>query len=89
MKADYFEGYRHLKLSRDDKGVLIAEIHSNGGAFIAHERCTAHTEFVDAFYRIGQDRAEQDCHRYRGRRQFPIGDVDWSLPSEMLADPGL
>jgi hypothetical protein len=25
MQADYFGVYRHLKLSRDDKGVLVAE----------------------------------------------------------------
>jgi hypothetical protein len=29
MQADYFAAYRHLKLSRDDKGVLVAEFHNN------------------------------------------------------------
>jgi len=47
MQADYFAAYRHLKLSRDDRGVLIAEFHNNGGAFIMNAQ--AHTEFVDAF----------------------------------------
>jgi hypothetical protein len=55
MRADYFAAYRNLKLSRDEKGVLVAEFHSNGGAFIMTAQ--SHTEFVDAFHRIGQDRA--------------------------------
>src|SRR5258708_16977682 len=51
---DYFAAYRSLKLTRDADGVLVAEFHSKGGPF----RFTAqdHTEFVDAFYRIAQDR---------------------------------
>jgi hypothetical protein len=35
LQANYFAAYGHLKLSRDDKGVLIAEFHSNGGAIIS------------------------------------------------------
>ena len=34
LQADYFAAYRHLKLSRDAKGVLVAEFHSNGGPYI-------------------------------------------------------
>jgi hypothetical protein len=34
LEAEYFAAYRNLKLSRDDKGVLVAEFHSNGGPFI-------------------------------------------------------
>src|SRR5260370_11013669 len=51
---DYFAAYRSLKLTRDADGVLVAEFHSKGAPF----RFTAqdHTEFVDAFYRIAQDR---------------------------------
>ena len=56
-QADYFVAYRNLKLSRDAKGVLIAEFHSDGGPFIMNAQ--AHTEFVDAFHRIGQDRANK------------------------------
>jgi hypothetical protein len=31
LQADYFATYRNLKLSRDAKGVLVAEFHSDGG----------------------------------------------------------
>jgi hypothetical protein len=48
LQADYFAAYRNLKLSRDDKGVLVAEFHSDGGPFIMDAH--AHTEFVDAFH---------------------------------------
>jgi hypothetical protein len=34
LEADYFATYRNVKLSRDVKGVLVAEFHSYGGPFI-------------------------------------------------------
>ncbi|PYU33393.1 MAG: crotonase, partial [Acidobacteria bacterium] len=34
FQSDYFNAYRNLKLTRDDKGVLVAEFHSNGGPCI-------------------------------------------------------
>ena len=40
-----------MKLSRDDKGVLVAEFHSDGGRFVMTSQ--SHTEFVDAFHRVG------------------------------------
>jgi enoyl-CoA hydratase/carnithine racemase len=54
LQADYLAAYRSLKLTRDSEGVLVAEFHSNHGplTFTAQD----HTEFVDAFYRIAQDR---------------------------------
>lgn len=53
----YFSASRSLKFTRDAQGVLVVEIHSNGGphTFTAQD----HTEFVEAFYRISQDRANQ------------------------------
>jgi hypothetical protein len=57
FQSDYFTAYRNLKLTRDDKGVLVAEFHNNGGPFAVS--APAHTEFVEAFYRISQDRANK------------------------------
>jgi enoyl-CoA hydratase/carnithine racemase len=56
-QRDYFDDYRSLKMTRDSQGVLVAEFHTNGGplTFTAQD----HTEFVDAFYRIAQDRANK------------------------------
>src|ERR1700737_4229034 len=54
VKANYFDAYRSLKLTRDATGVLVAEFHSKGGPFTFTAQ--DHTEFVDAFYRISQDR---------------------------------
>src|ERR1700745_2801618 len=50
----YFTAYRSVKLTRDTQGVLIMEFHSDGGplTFSASD----HTDFVEAFYRISQDR---------------------------------
>jgi enoyl-CoA hydratase/carnithine racemase len=50
----YFTAYRSVKLARDAQGVLVVEFHSNGGplTFTAPD----HTDFVEAFYRISQDR---------------------------------
>src|SRR5262249_56560288 len=55
IQPDYFTAYSSLQMSRDTQGVLVVEFHSNGGplTFTAQD----HSEFVDAFYRIGQDRA--------------------------------
>src|SRR5437667_9878169 len=55
LQDGYLAEYRSLKLTRDSEGVLVAEFHSNDGpcTFTAQD----HTEFVDAFYRIAQDRA--------------------------------
>jgi enoyl-CoA hydratase/carnithine racemase len=53
----YFAIYRSLKLTRDAQGVLVAEFRTNGGplTFTAQD----HTEYLDAFYRIAQDRANK------------------------------
>jgi enoyl-CoA hydratase/carnithine racemase len=54
-QTSYLSSYRSLKLTRDANGVLLAEFHTDGGPlnFTAQD----HTEFVDAFYRISQDRS--------------------------------
>jgi hypothetical protein len=56
LQADYFAAYRHLKLSRDDRGVLVAEFHSDGGPFIMNAQ--AHTEFL-SMPLIGSDKTER------------------------------
>jgi enoyl-CoA hydratase/carnithine racemase len=85
LQADYFAAYRNLKLSRDDKGVLVAEFHSDGGPFIMNAQ--AHTEFVDAFHRIGQDR-ENKIVIVTGAGGNFIGDVEWPSFGD-VADPGV
>jgi enoyl-CoA hydratase/carnithine racemase len=57
FQNDYFGVYRSLKLTRDSSGVLTAEFHTNEGPFTFTSQ--DHTEFVDAFYRIAQDRANK------------------------------
>src|SRR6478609_3528083 len=53
-QADYFTAYHYVKLTRDANGVLIVQLHTNGGPCIMTAQ--THTEFVEAFYRISQDR---------------------------------
>lgn len=57
LQTDYLSAYRSLRLARDAKGVLVAEFHSSGGPFTFTAQ--DHTEFVDAFYRIAQDRGNK------------------------------
>jgi len=86
LQDDYLTAYRSLKLTRDSEGVLVAEFHSNNGPFTFTEQ--DHTQFVDAFYRIAQDRANKiviltgaggrlySLHRFfvfRQRRDPPLG----------------
>src|SRR6267378_1256604 len=53
----YLNTYRSLKLTRDAEGVLVAQFHTDGGPFTFTAQ--DHTEFVDAFFRIAQDRANK------------------------------
>src|SRR5579872_4452141 len=84
-QADYFSSYHNLKVARDATGVLVAEFHSNGGPFVMS--APAHTEFVDAFYRIGQDRANKIVILTGAGGEF-ITDVDWSSFGD-VTDPGV
>jgi enoyl-CoA hydratase/carnithine racemase len=85
LQSNYFTDYHNLKLTRDDKGVLVAEFHSNGGPFVMSAK--AHTEFVDAFYRIAQDRANKIVILTGAGGEF-ITDVDWSSFGD-VTDPGV
>lgn len=57
LRDKYFDAYRSLMLSRDDDGVLIVQFHNDDGPIIFTAQ--DHTDFVDAFYRIAQDRANK------------------------------
>ena len=57
LESNYLAAYRSLRLNRDSKGVLVAEFHTDGGPFTFTAQ--DHSEFVDAFYRIAQDRANK------------------------------
>src|SRR5258705_6847396 len=75
VKANYFEAYRSLKLTRDADGVLLAEFHTEGGPFVFTAQ--DHTEFVDAFYRIAQDRANKIVILTGASGEF-IPEIDFS-----------
>jgi enoyl-CoA hydratase/carnithine racemase len=84
-QAAYFSQYRSLKLTRDESGILIAQFHSEGEPF----KFTAqnHTEFVDAFYRIAQDRSNKVVILTGTGGDF-IPDIDFSSFGN-VADPGV
>ena len=85
LRDDYLNAYRSLNLTRDTSGVLVVEFHSNGGP------CTFsalhHTEVVDAFHRIAQDRANKIVVLTGAAGDFIIG-VDWGSFGD-VADPGV
>jgi len=83
LQDDYFAAYRSLKLTRDAQGVLVVEFHSNGGPLTFTAQ--AHTEVVDAFYRISQDRANKIVILTGAGGEFITG-VDW-LSFGNVADP--
>jgi enoyl-CoA hydratase/carnithine racemase len=84
-QTDYFAAYRSLKLTRDANGVLVVEFHSNGGPFTFTAQ--DHTEFVEAFYRIAQDRANKIVILTGAGREF-IVDIDFASFGN-VADPGV
>src|SRR5437879_11896232 len=85
LQHDYFAAYRSLRLTRDAEGVLVGEFHNNGGpfAFTAQD----HTELVDAFYRIAQDRANKIVILTGAGGDF-IPSIDFSSFGN-VADPGV
>jgi enoyl-CoA hydratase/carnithine racemase len=85
FQNDYFAAYRSLKLTRDPSGVLIAEFHTNGRAFTITAQ--DHTELVDAFYRIAQDRANTVVILTCAGGDF-IPAIDFSSFGN-VADPGV
>src|SRR5260221_4636828 len=85
LQHDYLAAYRSLKLTRDAGGVLVAEFHSNGGPFTFTAQ--DHTEFVDAFYRIAQDRANKIVILTGAGGEF-IPEIDFSSFGNVAA-PGV
>jgi enoyl-CoA hydratase/carnithine racemase len=85
LQLDYLTAYRSLKLTRDADGVLVVEFHSNGGPLTFTAQ--AHTEVVDAFYRIAQDRGNKIVILTGAGGEFITG-VDWSSFGN-VADPGV
>jgi enoyl-CoA hydratase/carnithine racemase len=85
FRDDYLNAYRNVKLTRDAEGVMVVQFHNNGGplTFTAE----AHTEVVDAFYRISQDRANKIVILTGAGSDFMIG-VDWSSFTN-VSDPGV
>jgi len=81
----YFGAYQHLKLTRDAQGVLLVQLHDNGGPLTFTAK--AHTEVGDAFYRISQDRANKIVIITGAGGDFMIG-VDWSSFPD-VSDPAV
>src|SRR6478752_1605596 len=75
LQADYFTAYHYVKLTRDANGVPCVMT------------AQTHTEFVEAFYRISQDRANKIVILTGAGGEF-ITDVDWSSFGD-AADPGV
>jgi enoyl-CoA hydratase/carnithine racemase len=85
MQSSYLSSYRSLKLTRDARGVLVAQFHTEGGPlnFTAQD----HTEFVDAFYRISQDRSTSIVI-FTGAGGDFIPSIDFSTFGN-VTDPGV
>ena len=84
-QADYFTAYHNVKLTRDGEGVLVVQFHDDGKPLTFSAK--AHTEVVDAFYRISQDRANKIVILTGAGGDFMLG-VDWSSFGD-VSDPGV
>src|SRR5229473_3133541 len=85
IRDNYFNAYRCLSLTRDARGVLVVQFHTDGGPFIFTAQ--DHTEFVDAFYRIAQDRANKIVILTGAGGEF-IPSIDFASFGN-VADPGV
>src|SRR6201987_3441782 len=81
----YCSQYRSLKLTRDDKGVLVAEFHSNGGPFTFTAQ--DHTKVLHAFYRVGAHRTNKTVMLTGAGGDFIAG-IDFATFGN-VADPGV
>jgi enoyl-CoA hydratase/carnithine racemase len=81
----YFTAFPSVKMTRDAQDVLVVEFHTNGGplTFAAQD----HTDFVEAFYRIAQDRANKIVILTGTGGEFIPG-IDFSSFGN-VADPGV
>jgi enoyl-CoA hydratase/carnithine racemase len=84
-RENYMTSYRNLKVTRDAQGVLTVQFHSGGGPLTFTAQ--AHTEVVDAFYRISQDRENKIVILTGAGGDFMLG-VDWSSFGD-VSDPGV
>jgi len=84
-KPEYFNAYRGLRFQRDKEGVLTVQFHTNGGPlnFTAKD----HTDFVDGFYKISQDRSNKIVILTGAGGQF-IPAIDFSSFGN-VADPAV
>ena len=85
LRDNYFIAYRCLSLTRDARGVLVVQFHTGGGPFIFTAQ--DHTELVDAFYRIAQDRANKIVILTGTGGEFIPG-IDFASFGN-VADPGV
>jgi enoyl-CoA hydratase/carnithine racemase len=85
LQTDYFTAYHNVKLTRDGEGVLVVQFHDDGKPLTFSAE--AHTEVVDAFYRISQDRANKIVILTGAGGDFMLG-VDWSSFGD-VSDPGV
>jgi enoyl-CoA hydratase/carnithine racemase len=85
LNDDYFTAYQNVKLTRDAGGVLTVQLHTKGGPCLMTAQ--THTEFVEAFYRISQDRANKIVILTGAGGDF-ITNVDWSSFGDG-SDPGV
>src|SRR5436309_13017294 len=84
-QTSYLSRYQSLRLTRDENGVLVAELHKDGGPlnFTAQD----HTELVDAFYNISADRSNMIVILTGVGGEFILG-IDFSSFGN-VADPGV
>src|ERR1700742_3313179 len=85
LRDNYFDAYRCLKLTRDAEGVLVPQFHTGGGPFTFAAQ--DHTDLVDAFYRIAQDRSNKIVILTGAGGDF-IPDIDFASFGN-FADPGV
>src|SRR5256885_3542434 len=85
LQADWSSDVCSSDLTRDASGVLVVEFHSKGGPFTF--TAPDHTEFVDAFYRMAQDRANKIVVLTGAGGEF-IPEIDFSSFGN-VADPGV
>lgn len=81
----YFKASKSLSMVRTDDGILTVTFHSDDGPLVF--TAPDHTEFVEAFYRIGRDRANKVVILTGTAGEFITG-IDFSTFGD-VSDPNI
>ena len=83
MHPTYFDRYPTIQFERNEKGILLMRLHSNGGPVVYSSQ--HHADWCSAFYEVGADRSNKVVILTGTGNEF-IHQFGWDKPMNSAAD---